>query len=66
MVLATDHAGNPVGNFRVIKVNQPKFADRTRLVRLETTPETCDLIAGPVSPTPASVVLSINVPLPWF
>jgi ferredoxin len=46
MVLATDADGNPVGNFRVIKVNTPKFADRTRLVRLETTPETCDLIAG--------------------
>jgi len=53
MVLATDYEGQPVGMFKVLRVNRPKFADRTRLVRLEATPETADLIAGIRTQDPA-------------
>jgi bacterioferritin-associated ferredoxin len=66
MVLATDQEGQPVGMFRVVRVNRPKFADRTRLVRLQATPSTANLIAGirtqdpsvtePIEPIPAGPV----------
>jgi len=55
MVLATDYEGQPVGMFKVLRVNRPKFADRTQLVRLEATPETADLIAGIRTQDPSAV-----------